>query len=242
VIEVDLHAHSLFSLCGLHTIIELLQYARDKGMKGLAVTDHGPLLNGRVNSVFFERLKDPVEGIILLKGMECNLAEKRGVIDFPVQFLQFTDIVLLGFHHNIEKGSGKKVYTDMMISALENNPYVDIITHPNDPVYEFDFQAVAEKAQELGMVFELNNSKLLLNRVDRSKMEKMILICIKAGCRMALCSDTHALNELGRDDFLIPLIEKMEIPEQYLVNNTASKGFQFIEERRKIKEGFKIEE
>ena len=63
MIEVDLHSHTHFSNCGLHSCLEMLEAARAKGMKGLAITDHGLSLGGRLNSIFFERLKDPVPGI-----------------------------------------------------------------------------------------------------------------------------------------------------------------------------------
>ena len=41
MLEVDFHSHSLFSGCGLHTIIEMLTYAKTVGLKALAITDHG---------------------------------------------------------------------------------------------------------------------------------------------------------------------------------------------------------
>ena len=95
MLEVDFHSHSLFSGCGLHTIIEMLTYAKSIGLKALAITDHGTAQNGHISSPFFDRLVDPVDGIRLLKGQECNVVNDQGGIDFPVRFLKFTDIVLL---------------------------------------------------------------------------------------------------------------------------------------------------
>jgi putative hydrolase len=53
MIPVDFHSHSLFSGCGVHTVLEMLTAAKAKGLKGLAITDHGKLVKGRANSVFF---------------------------------------------------------------------------------------------------------------------------------------------------------------------------------------------
>ena len=52
MLEIDLHVHSIFSHCGLHTVLELINQARATGMKGLAITDHGLTMGGRLNDVF----------------------------------------------------------------------------------------------------------------------------------------------------------------------------------------------
>ena len=79
MLEADLHAHTFFSNCGIHSHIEMLLCALDKGMKALAITDHGPALSGRVSSTVFDRMYEPVAGIKFLKGMECNLLEEPGI-------------------------------------------------------------------------------------------------------------------------------------------------------------------
>jgi putative hydrolase len=104
VIEFDFHVHTFFSNCGIHTHLEMLARARALGMRGLAITDHGPMLKGRINSPFFERFHGPVDDVKLLKGMECNLSELPGEIDVPAQILHFLDIVLLGIHPNTDPG------------------------------------------------------------------------------------------------------------------------------------------
>jgi len=55
VLKVDLHSHSLFSNCGLHTVLEMLTAAKNAGLKALAITDHGTALEGRISSPFFDR-------------------------------------------------------------------------------------------------------------------------------------------------------------------------------------------
>ena len=49
MLDVDFHIHSLFSNCGLHTYLELLTKAKELGLKAIAITDHGPRLNGRIS-------------------------------------------------------------------------------------------------------------------------------------------------------------------------------------------------
>ncbi len=99
MLKVDLHSHSHFSECGLHTVLEMLNYAKSMGLSALAVTDHGRDCGGHTPSPFFDRLpSDIVKGIRLLKGQESNVVSNEGDIDFPLKFLRFTDVVLLGLH------------------------------------------------------------------------------------------------------------------------------------------------
>ncbi len=238
MIKVDFHVHSIFSNCGLHTVLEILSYAKKKGIKGLAITDHGPELGGRLNSVFFERFENPIKGIKLIKGIEANLTKNKGEIDFPISFMKYTDLILLGIHPNTEKGLGKKVYTDMLIEAIRKNPYVDVISHPNDLIYLVDFTALAEASKDMGIAIELNNSKLKLKRVDMKTTEELVDACLKTGCKMVLSSDAHVISELGRDEDLKPLIKKMQLPGDLFVNNNVKNAFRFINDRKSIKKKF----
>jgi len=232
MIEVDLHSHSIFSNCGLHSFMELLQCAKARGMKGLAVTDHGLDLGGRLNSVFFERLIDPVEGIKLLKGVECNITQRVGEIDYPMQYNRWMDVVLLGFHPTTPHGQGERIYTDRMLAAMDENRYVDIITHPNDPHYPVDMKRIAKAGADLNIAIEINNSKNMLNRTSEQMTEQLLTACMETGCKTALCSDAHAVNELGLDDAVRPIMERVGFPEDLLVNRDAKSAFEFIASRK----------
>lgn len=238
MLEVDFHSHSLFSGCGLHTIIEMLTYAKTVGLKALAITDHGTAQDGHISSPFFDRLIDPVDGIRLLKGQESNVVNDEGVIDFPVKFLRYADVVLLGLHPNLDKLPKKADYSDMLIKALKKNPYVDIITHLNDTVYPVDYDKVIAAAKELGMAIEFNNSKTKYSKVDPTATPLLIDACKRVGCRAVINSDAHALREIGLDDSIRPLLASADFPSGLLVNDTADRAFAFVEERRKVKFDF----
>ncbi|MFH0920727.1 MAG: PHP domain-containing protein [Fibrobacterota bacterium] len=235
MIDVDFHAHSLFSTCGVHTVVEMLSAAQERGMAGLAITDHGPFLGGSANSVFFERLHDPVPGIRLLKGMECNLHPDNGTTDCPLHFLGFMDLVLLGFHDNVPVGLGCTAYTDLLIRTLEKNPFVDIVTHPNSRHFPVNYDALAAAAKRLGVALELNNSKVHMKRVDDNETEALILACKRAGCDTVLSSDAHVLHEIGNDADIRPLLVKHAFPEERIVNCSAQAAFDYVERRKERK-------
>ncbi|HAK44473.1 MAG TPA: hypothetical protein DCO79_00915 [Spirochaeta sp.] len=230
--ETDLHAHSSFSNCGLHSIIEMLTKARDMGLKGQAITDHGPYLGRKTSSTFFNRLDNPVEGIILFKGMECNVVDVDGSIDIIKKFMPYYDVVLLGFHNFKVKDAEPAYYSQIMTAALKANPCVDIIVHPNAPHYMMDFGLIAEAATETGTVVELNNAKTMLGRSSQQQTIELIEACKSAGCSVTVSTDAHALNEVGNHQVIENLLEKTGFPIERVVNRTFESTMQWIESRR----------
>ena len=236
MLEVDFHSHTSFSKCGCHTIIEMLTRGRELGMRGMAITDHGPALGCKTPSPFWDRLHDPVPGIRLLKGMECNVLDETGRIDLPMPLLPYMDIVLLGIHPNIESGKGIAFYTEMLLAAIKKNPWVDIVTHPNDETYRVDFDAIAAAAAGLDIVVELNNSKNMLGRVDEASTLHMLEACKNAKCCIAIDSDAHVIGEVGLDDTAQQFIKRTAFPREYIVNRDAAAAFEFVERRRAVKQ------
>ena len=205
-------------------------------MVGLAITDHGPAMGGHLASPFFDRLYDPLPGIRLLKGMECNLLEEPGRIDCPAQWLPFMDVVLLGIHANVPDGLGKTAYTDMLILAMENNPYVDIIVHPNASAYELELEPIVQSALDNDMVIEINNSRCLPRLAHTESTRKLIDICARLNCPIVVSSDAHALNEVGQDSMVRPLLAEARFPHELIVNLDADRTFAFLEQRRPRKQ------
>jgi putative hydrolase len=235
MLAVDLHSHSFFSGCGVHTVVELLTRARELGMAGLAVTDHGLALGGRLNSTFFERLDQPVPGVRLLKGVEANLGPRPGSTDFPVEYLRYCDVALVGIHTNTPRGLAAGEYTDLLLAALEANPFLDIVTHPNSADYPQDFARLVSGVRRLGRAIELNNSKVALTRVASERTQALLQACIAEECPVVVSSDAHTLNEIGSDDAIRAVMAAARFPEALVQNRTAEEAFAFIERRRPFK-------
>jgi putative hydrolase len=236
MLQIDFHCHSHFSHCGIHSIIELLTHAKSIGMTALTISDHaGPQL-GSIPSPFFDRLHDPVPGIRMLKGIECNVPADGGQTDLPMRHLKHIDVVLLGLHNpSLPTGLGAERYTSLLLKTLEHNPFVDIVTHPNDATYPVDFDTVAAYCETHGHAVEINNAKTMLVRIDHDVTRSLIRACKRAKCRIAVCSDAHALLEVGQDSAVRPLLAEAGFPEELIVNRDAEAGLAFVEERRKMK-------
>ncbi len=235
MIPIDLHSHTLFSTCGVHTVVELLTRARELGLAALAVTDHGPALGGRLNSVFFERLLDPVPGVTLLKGVEANLGPSPGTTDFPLAYLSFCDVALIGIHTNTPRGRPAGEYTDLLLAALQAQPFLDVVTHANSEDYPLDFPRLARGVKTLGRAIELNNSKVALERVAPQVTARLLEACISEACPVVVTSDAHTLDEIGCDDAIRAVMAAAGFPEELVLNRTAESALAFLERRRASK-------
>lgn len=232
MIAVDLHSHTLMSQCGIHTHLEMLHAAREKGLAGLAITDHGPALKGRHPSPVYERLGQPVPGIRFIKGIEANVTDADGTIDVPEWLLPMLDIVLLGLHVRFSWRRGSTDWTEALIEALRRNPWVDVITHPVDEHFPLDLERLAKAAQAQGIALELNNSKVHYRRTTPEEVARFLAICRDTGCKLAVCSDAHTVEEIGDVEAVRPLLEASGIPDSQVVNASAGTAFGFIAARR----------
>lgn len=235
MLQIDLHSHTNFSACGVHTVIEMLTAAKQRGLAALAVTDHGPAQNGKTPGPFFDRCFNPVPGIKLLKGRECNVIDQEGSIDINQGLLKHMDIVLLGLHANVKTFFNGDNFTALLLKAMENNPCVDIITHLNNADFTTDFDQIAARAASLGIAIEINNSKTNLKRIDDETTRRLISTCLKHTCLIAVNSDAHTVNEIGTDEAVRPFLAEAGYPEQLIINRSLKSGMDFIETRRKNK-------
>ncbi len=233
--ETDLHAHSSFSSCGLHSIVEVLTRAKQKGLQGQAITDHGPFLGRKTSSTFFERLENPVEGIRLFRGMECNITDDSGNIDIVEKFMPWYDVVLLGFHNYEVRDGLPDFYSELTVKAIEKNPCVDIIVHPNAPHYTMNFKTLADAAARTGTAVELNNAKTRLGRSSEQQTEELVKACMDSGCMVAVNTDAHALNEVGNTDVMEEILDRMNFPLSKIVNCTLESTLKWIQQRKKIR-------
>jgi len=236
MLEIDLHSHTTFSACGTHTVMEMLARARDNGVKAYAITDHSPNTGGRIPSTFFDRLVEPLKGIQLLKGMEASISGDNGNIDIVDRYIPFMDVILAGIHPDVERGLTPEYSTEKMIEAMAANPIIDIISHPADPVYPVNIMEVAASAQKKGIALELNNSKLLWHRTTSELTFDFLKACMATGCLIAVNSDAHTVNEVGRDTEAKTYLTDCDFPSDQIVNLTKERGLAWLESPKERKQ------
>lgn len=144
---VDLHMHTVASTHAYSNLHDYIAQAKRKGITLFAITDHGPDMADAphywhfVNMRIWPRL---VDGIGILRGIEANIKNTDGEIDCTGPMLTSLDLILAGFHEPVFAPQDKETNTRAMIAAIASGN-VHIISHPGNPKYPIDIEAVARR-------------------------------------------------------------------------------------------------
>ena len=103
-ITLDLHTHTTYSH-GKGTILENALSAKEKGISGIAITDHGfshPAFGMRRRKVAQMRSEcasaEQQTGVKVLLGIESNIRGRDGTIDVKLEDYKNLDVCLAGVH------------------------------------------------------------------------------------------------------------------------------------------------
>ena len=136
-VEIDTHTHTLASGHAYNTLNEMAQAAADKGLKGLAITEHAPEMPGTCHLFYFQNLRIVPRkkyGIELLLGTELNIMNARGETDLPDSVLERLDIAIASIHMPCFKDERTIDNVTAAYEKVMEHPYVDIIGHPDDGI------------------------------------------------------------------------------------------------------------
>ena len=236
----DYHTHTKYSAKGhgKGSILENASVAFNKGLKQIAITDHG-----FEHKLFGVKRKDipmikedilnakEVTGVDILLGVEANLTSMNGDIDIRDEDYEFLDVLLMGFHAMGKPASFKDKFqlfypnifsgafvpskerlsrnTTAYLKALDKYP-IDVITHLNYN-YPVDTLAVARLAKQKGTFVELNGKRINMSERD-------IITMAEEGVKFIVNSDAHSPDRVGECNNGINLIFKLGIPLSQVVN------------------------
>ncbi|MBR1925377.1 MAG: PHP domain-containing protein [Clostridia bacterium] len=234
-LTADYHTHTYRS-DGHGTIEGNIQEAIKKGIKTLAITDHGPFHNKKsrcpfdyqlINKFELKKLQKKYPQIKLLSGIEANLISLRGDLDITKHQQQAFDIIVMGQHktpHGLKfwdniswrlrnffptnKWRREKV-TKAYLKAMENNK-ITILAHLNRYI-KANIKPIAEMAAKKNILIELNGK-----RVDLTQSE--IDDCVKAGVKFVISSDAHYSERVGDPKAVWEFLETHNVPKDRIVN------------------------
>lgn len=234
ILEVDTHCHTVASGHAYSTVVENAHVAAMKGLKMIAITDHGPALPGGPHYYHFGNIKvlpRQIEGVYILRGIEANILDHNGKMDLEEAFLKKLDIVLAGFHTFCYPGGSVEENTMAAINAMKN-PYVDVLVHPGNPEFPIDIDRVVQAAVEYNVHIEINNSSFTVSR--RGSEENCLLIAKKAaaiGAKISIGSDAHICYDVGNADKALGIIKEAGISEENVLNTSAEKVIAFLKSK-----------
>lgn len=240
-IQADFHTHTHFS-DGKGSIEENVLAARAKGLKKVAITDHGPgHLGFGIKRHQLKEMREVVdllnrkyEDIEILLGLEANILNEDGDIDVDVSLLSYLDLLLAGYHfgssprklvrdiafhsNNWFKNRSKTIYE----RALKANTKafinamrrhdIDIITHPGAKG-PLDIDAIARVAEETGTALEISASRhAYLTTED-------ILIAKQYKVDFTVNSDAHIPEGIGEVEGGLMRAEAAGVALESLLNN-----------------------
>lgn len=223
---MDLHTHTIASGHAYNTLREMAKAAADRGLEILGITEHAPMMPGTCYNYYFHNLKTvPRElyGIRLLLGAELNILNPQGEVDLKEEELRGIDIGIASLHPPCMKPGSREENTSAYLNVMKN-PYVNIIGHPDDGRYEIDYEALVQGAKEYGKVLELNNHSMDSECTRENAVENdtvMLELCKKYQVPVVMDSDAHFDLLIGEFDLARDLLEKMDFPEELVLNRSA---------------------
>ncbi|MEE3422356.1 MAG: phosphatase [Succinimonas sp.] len=227
----DLHSHTLASTHAYSTIYENTLAAREKGLKILAMTDHGPRLPDSADILHFKNsvkaLPDTINGVLVLKGIEANFLP-GGKTDCPEKLYRSLDLVLCGFHNGAMPSQGRDENTEIALKTIRSG-LIDVIAHPGDPNYPKDLEAIVSCAAECGVAVEINAASGAGSRIGSNEFCLLTArLCKKYHALVSVGSDAHFMTNIGNLQHAIEFINEAGIPEEQVINTSMEKTLNFV--------------
>ena len=208
----DHHTHTTYSH-GKGSILDNVRAAHEKGLKSIAITDHGPgnFFYGMKMKLIpqmredIKAAKEIYPDVKVFLGVEANTILKVPYLDVKPSEWDKLDIVLAGYHFAV-MGSGMVPNrlglksqsllvqnTDMILNALyyseDCGNHIDILTHPGDKG-PFDIDNIARACEDTGTFMEIN-----LKHPHLSVSE--IKTAANYDVKFVISSDAHVPQNVG---------------------------------------------
>ena len=159
---LDIHTHTIASGHAYNTLYEMVRAAAGRGLTLFGSSDHAPAMPGSCHEMYFCNFKAiPRElfGIRLIMGCELNIIDYQGNVDLKRWLQKRLDYGIASIHDLCYEIGTKEENTAALIGAMEN-PYVQIIGHPDNSRIPLDYESLVKAAKEHHVLLEVNNSSL----------------------------------------------------------------------------------
>ncbi len=238
-ITYDYHTHTTYSH-GKGSVMDNAVAARDKGIKGIAITDHGfshPAFGMKRRKLKQMKLDcenaEKATGVSVLLGIESNIRGQSGKIDAEPRDYENLDLIAAGLHKfiyydhfydylrllgdtsicswlKIKPSKSLINYTTRVYVNAIKNNPIDILTHINYLVF-CDPKTVAECCADYGTYLEISTKKVHLSDEQWEEV-------LKTNVKFIISSDAHSPDRIGDTKLFEELNARVPIPPERIVN------------------------
>ena len=238
-IIADYHTHTTYSH-GKGSIEDNVKKAINKGLKTIAITDHGSkhFIFG-VSEKNLLKQKEEINTILqkypdfqLLFGVESNITGIDGGYDITTGFENNFDIILCGFHKPVwadkftdyfdifYNSYSKLIYnptkeqiaknTKAYVNLIKSKP-IDIISHINYNL-KVNIKEVAKAASDYGVAIEVSSRHSDCTEEDYEAL-------FSSNVMLTLNSDAHKPEDIGNIDKALAIVDKYSVDPKRIINS-----------------------
>lgn len=242
-LEADLHTHTIASGHAYSTLKELAEAAAGRGLKMLAITDHGFSMPASPHHYHFTNLPRLVPrflaGVEIIKGAEADIIDHQGRLDMPDRILQVLEWVGIGFHEETDyPGGSVEDNTQAMVQAMAH-PLVDFIAHPANAGYPVDLETVVSAARKLGKPLEINNSAIVAgSKANQARYQELARLVKKWGGQVIISSDAHIYTTVGEWQTALEIAVAAGLDQSQVLNRTSERVHAYLRARSRQRQRY----
>jgi putative hydrolase len=236
----DYHTHTTYS-DGRGTPLENIQAAWDKGLREVALTDHGPknIGTGVAGEATFLAIKEEVAGIArllpkikVLVGAEAAVTGRDGRLELSRKLIQELDLLIAGLHpYCLPATLGEALgFTLPNLVVRLNRRLWDKMVNTNTKalvgaVYKYPVSFTSHPGlmmpvdlDELARACAARETALEVNTGHNYNKEKIVHAAARWGAKLVVNSDAHLPASVGQLDEGAALLERLDFPPEQVIN------------------------
>lgn len=126
---------------------------------------------------------------------------------------------------------------DESLCKCDENPYINIIGHPDDSRFPIDYKVLVKTAKETGTLLEVNNSSLREDNKRENADENirvMLEYCKKYEVPITTGSDSHLDLDAGKLNLAEQILAECHFPEELIVTTSLEKLKPYVNRSQRL--------
>lgn len=244
----DYHVHSQNS-DGRQDEKDIIDAASRKGLKEVAITDHGPLaaVIGIKGAEEYRKIRARVQNlneinsaVTVLIGAEANIRDLSGTLDIPAEIIQELDILIAGLHpytlptsikdgyrlfaqnslRHLGKGQKQKAINNNTKASIEA-----IYANPRLDILSHPGLFFSIEVQEVAIACAKREVLFEINCGHRYPDISDIMEAERAGADFIINSDAHFRESVGDLEYGRKIVKKLTIDRERIANQIGGGGY-----------------